>query len=139
MKKGLIVLMLLALVLVGCEKFKGPEGAMGPKGDSGVTGPQGPQGLPGPKGTDGEDGTDGEGLTIARYDGTVVSNNIYIQHAGITANSIVEVYLGITGYDNWISVGCSGVVWYYIDIPNKRVYIIDALYGGWNKYRVFIY
>ena len=70
-------LLVLALLVLGCEGpvgpqgpqgstggpgpqgGQGPQGSQGPQGDQGGTGPQGPAGLPGADGSDGADGPQG--------------------------------------------------------------------------------
>ncbi len=50
---------LLVLLLVGCEGPAGPQGPMGEQGPEGPPGPQGPMGEQGPHGPQGETGSQG--------------------------------------------------------------------------------
>jgi predicted small secreted protein len=129
MRNKLIVI-LLCLLLVGCNKFKGM------KGDTGETGKAGINGADGLKGDKGDTGS---GIMIATYDGTVNSDTIYIHCDQLTASTPVEVYLGMNGYENWMPVECSGIVWYYINLTDKTVVIKNANCSGWNKFRVYAY
>jgi hypothetical protein len=131
----LVVLMIGMAMFMGCNKT-GPAGRDGSDGLAGSIGPKGDDGATGPQGQPGEKG---DGIIIARYDGVVTSDTIYIHCSQLTADTPVEVYLGMTGYDTWMPVGCSGIVWYYVDITAQVIVIKNADCAGWDKYRIFAY
>ena len=54
------ILILLAIIQVGCAGSQGERGPEGPQGKQGVIGPQGPQGIQGPAGVQGPQGKQGE-------------------------------------------------------------------------------
>lgn len=88
MKKGWAVLLLLVLVLVGCDNFKGPEGPMGPKGDIGLTGPKGQDNASQMYTYSGD-------ITVANlYSGTTLELGLPID---ITPLDVVQVWLSIGG------------------------------------------